>query len=71
MFSHSILNIIEPQTVKQNTHFIEAVSAKMKLLITIGYLVTGDCYRDFRDNGIGYFNCICVVFMFGIQLLRE
>jgi hypothetical protein len=38
---YSILNIIEPETVKQNTHFREAVSAKIKLLITIWYLATG------------------------------
>lgn len=39
---YSILQIIEPEIVKQNTNFVEAVPAKIRLLITLRYLATGD-----------------------------
>ncbi|XP_015377875.1 PREDICTED: uncharacterized protein LOC107172114 [Diuraphis noxia] len=43
---YSILKIIEPEIVKQNTRFREAVPAKIKLLITLRYLATGDSFSS-------------------------
>ena len=42
---YSILKIIEPQIVKQNTRFREAVPTKIKLLITLN-LATGDSFSS-------------------------
>lgn len=43
---YSILKIIEPEIVKQNTSFREAVPAKIKLLIVLRYLATGDWFSS-------------------------
>jgi len=43
---YSILRIIEPEIVKQNTRFREAVPAKIRLLITLRYLATGDSFSS-------------------------
>lgn len=42
----SILQIVEPEIVKQNTRFREAVPAKIMLLITLRYLATGDSFSS-------------------------
>lgn len=44
---YSILQIIEPEIKKQNTRFKEAlVPAKIRLLITLKYLATGDSFSS-------------------------
>jgi len=43
---YSILQIIDPEIVKQNTGFREAVPAKIRLLITLRYLATGDSFSS-------------------------
>lgn len=43
---YSILQIIEPEIEKQNTRFRESVPAKIRLLITLRYLATGDSFSS-------------------------
>ena len=42
----SLLKMIEPEIVKQNTKFREAVPPNIKLLITLRYLATGDSFSS-------------------------
>lgn len=41
-----LLKMIEPDIVKQNTKFREAVPPNIKLLITLRYLATGDSFSS-------------------------
>jgi len=41
---YCLLKKIEPEIVKQNTRFREAVPAKIKFLITLRFLATGDSF---------------------------
>jgi len=43
---YSILQIIELEIEKQNTRFREPVPAKIRLLITLRYLATGDSFSS-------------------------
>jgi len=42
----SLLKMIDPEIVKQNTKFREAVPPNIKLLITLRYLATGDSFSS-------------------------
>lgn len=46
---YSILQIIEPEIKKQNTRFREAVPAKIRMLITLRYLATGDSFSSLMN----------------------